>query len=125
MQYEANTPSDYLSIIENDWKKETIENIRNIIKSKAPKIVEGINYKMLSYGDDRGIIFHLNAQKNYVSLYVGDIKKIDPDGSILKGMNLGKGCIRFTKSILIEETQIKEFIARAIYLWNDGEDIGC
>jgi hypothetical protein len=32
---------------------------------------------MLSYSDQRGIVFGLNAQKHYVSLYVGDAKKID------------------------------------------------
>jgi len=125
MQYEVNTPSEYLSTIDDDWRKSTLESIREIIKSQTPKLVEGINYKMLSYSDDRGIIFHLNAQMNYVSLYVGDTKKIDFDGSLLKGLNIGKGCIRFSKSIAVADTKIAEFVERAIYLWNKGEDIGC
>jgi len=125
MQYAVKTPTEYLSTIDNDWRKKTLESIREIIKSQAPELKEGINYKMLSYSDDRGIIFHLNAQMNYVSLYVGDIKKIDIDGSLLKGLNIGKGCIRFSKSIAVADTHIAEFIERTIYLWNEGEDIGC
>jgi len=125
MQYEAKTPTEYLSIIEDDWRKNTLESIREIIKTKAPNLTEGINYKMLSYGDDRGVIFHLNAQKHFVGFYVGDINKIDLDGSLLKGMDMRKGCIRFTKSVVVADTQIKEFITRAVYLWNEGEDIGC
>ncbi len=125
MQYEAKTPAEYLSAIDNDWRKETLEYIREIIKAKAPSFVEGISYKMLSYRDDRGIIFHLNAQKHFVSFYVGDINKIDLDGSLLEGMDMGKGCIRFTKSVVVADTQIGKFIERALYLWNKGEDIGC
>lgn len=35
---------------------------------------------MLNYGvlEDDNYVFALNAQKNYVSLYVGDISKVDP-----------------------------------------------
>ena len=125
MQYAAKTPSEYLSTIDNDWRKNTLESIRKLIKSTAPQLTEGINYKMLSYSDDRGVIFHLNAQKHFVGLYVGNINKIDLDGSLLEGLNIGKGCIRFTKSMTVEKTQIDEFITRAVYLWNEGEDIGC
>jgi uncharacterized protein YdhG (YjbR/CyaY superfamily) len=125
MQYKVETPEAYLTALADDWRKVTLELLRNIILSNSANITEGINYKMLSYRDERGVLFHLNAQKNYVSLYVGDTKKVDIDGSLLKGLNIGKGCIRFTKSINVGNTQISEFIARAIYLWNEGEDIGC
>jgi hypothetical protein len=32
---------------------------------------------MLGYGGQDRFVFHLNAQKGYVSLYVRDIRKID------------------------------------------------
>ena len=80
---------------------------------------------MLSYSDHKGPIFHLNAQKNYVSLYVGDAKKVDPDGSLLKGIDVGKGCLRFKKSVSISETRIDEFIERTVDLWKRGVDIAC
>ena len=125
MQYEAKTPTAYLTALDDDWRQDKLERLRVIIKSKAPDLVEGIQYKMLSYSDDKGVIFHLNAQKNYVSLYVGNAKKIDVDGSLLKGIDVGKGCIRFKKSVTIEDTRIDEFVERAIGLWQQGEDIGC
>lgn len=80
---------------------------------------------MLSYSDERGIIFGLNAQKHYVSLYVGDANKIDTDGTLLKGLNVGKGCIRFSKSTSAAGPKSEEFIARAIGMWNRREDIAC
>jgi uncharacterized protein YdhG (YjbR/CyaY superfamily) len=125
MQYEATTPAEYMTLLEDDWRREKVEDLRALIKTTAPDLVEGIAYKMLSYSDDTGTIFHLNAQKQYVSLYVGDASKVDPDGVLLAGLNVGKGCIRFKKSSSIAETHIDEFVARTIDLRQRGVDIGC
>ena len=124
MQYEATTPSEYLSQLEDDWRKDTLSELRELIIS-SPSIEEGINYKMLSYQDDKGIIFQLNAQKNYVALYVGNASKVDPEGVLLKGIDHGKGCLRFKKSTVVSDTHIDEFIIKALDMWKKGEDIGC
>ena len=123
MQYDVQTPTEYIEALEQDWRKEKLEAIRELLQAKAPELTEGIRYKMLSYGKEP--VFCLNAQKNYVSLYVGDIKKIDPDGNLLEGLNMGKGCIRFTKTIKVEDTNIGEFIERTFNLWKQGVDVGC
>lgn len=125
MQYNVKTPAEYLTVLEDDWRKETLQNLREIILTKAPGINERIQYKMLCYGDENSDLFHLNAQKNYVSLYVGNISKIDSAGELLKGLNKGKGCIRFSKSKVIADTRIDQFIERAIELWHRGKDTGC
>ena len=125
MQYNVQTPAEYLDVLEEDWRKEKLLQIREIILDKAHDFKERINYKMLCYTDENGDLFHLNAQKNYVSLYVGDSSKIDTDGTLLKGLNLGKGCIRFKKSVDIDATKIDEFIEKAVGLWKDGIDVGC
>lgn len=125
MQYDAKTPSEYIKVLNDDWRREKLEEVRELIKSKAPSLSEGINYKMLSYGDKNGNVFHLNAQKHYVSLYVGNVEKIDPDGELLKGINIGKSCIRFNKSLSLSSTRIEEFIERAVQLWKQKADIEC
>jgi len=51
--------------------------------------------------------------------------KIDPDGELLKGINIGKGCIRFNKSLSLSGTRIEEFIERAVHLWKLGVDLEC
>ena len=91
----------------------------------VPKTRWAERFAMLGYSDDKGFVFHLNAQKNYVSLYVGDAKKVDPDGALLSGINVGKGCIRFSKTTPISEAGIGEFVRRAIGMWKRGEDVGC
>lgn len=125
MQYDVKSPTEYINQLEKDWRLEKVQQLRKIIQTKAPKLVEGIHYKMLSYSDAEGVLFQLNAQMNYVSFYVGDIKKIDPEGILLKGLNLGKGCVRFKKSINITETRIDEFIERIMGMRKEGEDFDC
>ena len=117
---------EFLDKLENDWKKEKLTEIRQLIL-KYPQLKESMNYGMLSYGSETQgePLFHLNAQKNYVSLYVGDISKIDPNKSLLKGLNLGKGCIRISKTKNISETGLQDFIKKAVDLWLAGIDTSC
>lgn len=125
MQYDVKTPAEYMGALEDDWRRETLTALRQLIKKGAPELTEAIKYKMLSYEDDRGQVFALNAQKAYVSLYVGNADKVDPGGLLLADLSRGKGCIRFRKSNRVEETRIDEFITRAASLRRDGQDIGC
>ena len=125
MQSDATTPDDFLTSLDSDWRRQTLEQIRAIIQREAADLDESMHYKMLGYSADGEFIFHLNVQKSYVSLYVGDISKIDPDGALLDGLDLGKGCIRFKASTSVPETQIDVFIARTIECWRRGEDVSC
>lgn len=125
MQYDVNTPEEYIEALDPDWRLKKLQYLRKLIKNAAPEVEECINYKMLGYKLGNEFVFHLNSQKNYVSFYVGDSSKVDPDGGLLKGLNLGKGCIRFTKSIDITATRMDEFIKKAIILFKQGVDIDC
>lgn len=125
MLYDVKSPEEYLKQLDNDWRREKLENLRDLIKSKAPDLTEDIHWKMLGYGKNDDRVFHLNVQKQYVSLYVGNTDKIDPDGKLLEGIDVGKGCIRFKKSTAIENTRIDEFIEKTIKLWKAGQDVDC
>jgi len=125
MQYEAETPTEYVEKLENDWRKEKLQQVREIIKTHGPDLNEGIEYKMLSFGNDEKNIFYLNAQRVYVSLYVGDINKVKNAQELLKDFDIGKGCIRIKKSVEIPETDLEEFIKRTIEVWRTGGDTDC
>ncbi|WP_233880081.1 iron chaperone [Virgibacillus halodenitrificans] len=125
MQYEAKTSDEYLNLLEEDWRKEKLLTIRQMILKYAPELEEVIRYKMLNYGINDNYVFALNAQKHYVSLYVGTIDKVDDAETLLAGYNYGKGCIRVRKSIIIEDTGLKQFIHKTINMWREGEDISC
>ena len=123
MQYQVNTPEEYLAALAEDWRKEKLLEVWNLLEAEGPELQTGIQFKMLSFADDRGTVFNLNAQANYVSFYVGDTKKVDASGETLQGFNMGKGCIRIKKTNDVE--QLRSFIRLAIEKRKAGEDIGC
>lgn len=125
MQYHVNTADAYLDVLADDWRKETLLQVREILHTKAPELTEEIQFKMLSYSLNGQVLFHLNAQKHYVSLYVGNAHKIDADGELLDGLDVGKGCIRLKKSTAVSDTRLPEFVERALSLWQEGQDIRC
>lgn len=125
MQYDAKDAKEYLELLKEDWRKEKLLEVRQMILAYGPELEESIRYKMLNFGKDEEYPFALNAQKNYVSLYVGTIDKIDNAHTLLKPFNCGKGCIRITKSINLKDTNLDEFIKTTIEMWRAGEDIDC
>lgn len=125
MQYEVDTPEQYLGALEDDWRRETLLALRRLILGLAPGYTECIRYKMLCYDDAEGPVLALNAQKGYVSLYTGDARKVDPDGELLEGLDCGKGCIRFRKSRKVEDTKIDRFIEKVVEIRARGGDVGC
>ena len=125
MQYNVKTPVEYLKHLETDWRKEKLQLVRGLILKHGSDLNENIEYKMLAFGKNAKNIFHLNAQKNYVSLYVGTIKKVENGEELLKDFDIGKGCIRIKKSINISETQLEVFIKKTIDYWGHGGNIDC
>lgn len=125
MQYDVNNPSEYIKSLDVDWRKEKLQELREIILKQDSAIQETINYKMLCFKLNDSVLFHLNAQRGYVSLYCGNTKKIDPEGKLLAGLSIGKGCIRFSKTKDISQTRIEDFIKQAVSLLKEGKDIAC
>lgn len=125
MQYEASTPQQYLDILDEDWRTEKLKYVRDLILTHGPDLEEGIEYKMLSYGIGKNKAFHLNAQKGYVSLYVGNIDKIEDARSMLEPFDMGKGCIRMKKRLDLKHTELEAFISKALSFWKAGGDIDC
>ena len=125
MLYDAKTPEEYLEVLEDDWRKEKLSEVRALIKKNGPGWVEGIDYKMLSYKYKGNIIFCLNAQKDYVSFYVGDIDKVENGRRLLKEFNMGKGCIRIKKSLDLHSSNLGEFITNTVDVWEKGGETDC
>lgn len=125
MNYGAKTPNEYFEKLEPDWRKEKLEQVRHMIMFSDPSLIEGMEYKMLSYGTEEEIIFHLNAQSAYVSLYVGNIEKAENAQGLLKDFDTGKGCIRIKKKNELDKTKLGEFINRVIEICKKGGNVDC
>lgn len=125
MQYSATTPQAYLEQLEADWRKDTLSTIRAMLLALSPALKEEIEYKMLAYQLKDRSIFHLNAQKQYVSLYVGNIEKVPDSDELLKGLKRGKGCIRITKGVNLPDTGLGTFIKNVVELYESGGESDC
>ena len=82
VQYKANSPDAYLNEIDDDWRKERLLEIRQAIFELVPAVGEDIGYGMLRFAREGDVFCHLNAQKSFVRLYLGDVARLDPDGKI-------------------------------------------
>ena len=125
MLYDVETPKEYIKCLEEDWRLDKLQSLRKLIKKNVPKVKEIINYKMLAFSYNGDNIFHLNAQKNYVGLYVCNTKRVDKDGSLLKGIDCGKGCIRFKKTTEINPENMKQLIENAVHISDQGIKSDC
>jgi len=125
MQYRASTPDEYIGKLENDWRKKKLQQLRIMILESDSSLIEGIEHNMLSYGNTTESVFHLNAQKHYVSLYVGNVEAI-PDGRrLLQNFDVGKGCIRVKKTNELPNPNLRKFLKAVVKAWIAGEDVGC
>ncbi|MEO9826765.1 MAG: DUF1801 domain-containing protein [Paracoccaceae bacterium] len=96
MIYEATTPEDYLSVQDDDWRKERLLTIRDVFLA-VPGATEGMQYKMLHYAVGDISLGLLNAQRAYVAIYMDDLTVLDPDGNLRNGLDCGKSCVRVKK----------------------------
>lgn len=125
MLYDVKTPAEYLDILPQDWRREKLLEVRDMIMKTGPELTEGISYKMLAYTYNGDVIFCLNAQKAYVSLYVGNVDKVESGRALLKGFDLGKGCIRIKKSVDLQQSHLEKFITGTIDVWRKGGETDC
>lgn len=96
MQYDAATPEAYLDMLDEDWRKERLLLIREMFLA-IPDIEEIVSYKMLGYRRGERAFAHLNAQKGFVGVYLGELEKLDPESAIRGRMSCGKTCLRIRK----------------------------
>ena len=97
MQYDVETPAAYLDALADDWRKEKLLAVRETMRAAVPGLAEGIAYKMLEYRLNGEVFAHLNAQKAYVGVYLGDLSQLDPEGEIVSALDAGKSCVRLKK----------------------------
>lgn len=120
MQYEANSPEDYIKQVPED-RQAALKKLRKIIKDNLPKdFEEGMIYKMIGYYVPHSVYpdgYHCDpktplpfmsfaSQKNSVNLYHSGIyaKKELHDWFVSeypkhckRKLDMGKSCIRFKR----------------------------
>lgn len=83
----------YLASLPPD-RRAALETIRALMRKTAPDAVEAIYYGLPFYKLN-GPLYGFASQKHYMSLYVIEIEVLERHKAELKGLSLGKSCIRF------------------------------
>lgn len=104
----AESVDDFLNKID-ETRKSDMSKLRKIIKKTLPKAKESMLYGMPSYEVDGAGVVAFNSQKNYMSFYV-DSEAVKKNKDLLKGLNCGKSCIRFTSIEKLPETTIVKIL---------------
>ena len=80
-------------------RQSTLNDLRALVRSSVPGVVETMDYNMPTYVDSKGnVICAFASQKNYISFYMTDTDIVEKHKSSLQGLNCGKSCIRFKGS---------------------------
>jgi len=97
MQSKAKDVDTYIDEVPEE-RREAISKLRMLCNEILDGYEESMEYGMPSYklsGGEVEIAFA--SQKNYISLYILKEPVMDANRHLLEGLNLGKGCIRYTK----------------------------
>ena len=97
MQSKTKIVDDYLKEVPEE-RQEAIAKLRELCLEHLVGYEESMEYGMPSYKPEGGEIeVAFASQKNYISFYVLKEDVLDAQREALKGINLGKGCVRYTK----------------------------
>ncbi len=95
MKSEANTVGDYLLEIP-EKRIRALNKLRQLCLKYLPEYEESMMYKMPSYKRDGQVEVAFASQKQHISIYFLKHEVMLNNKEQLKGLNHGKGCIRFS-----------------------------
>lgn len=104
--------TEYLAHVP-DERLPKITAIISLIKQLYPAAVESMKYKMPTFEYQNGWVAVAN-QKNYVSLYTCSAEHLVEFKSKHPNIKTGKGCINFTASVDIPESDLAAVITSAM-----------
>ena len=110
MQSKAITVNDYLKEVPSE-RLEAIKKIRKLCREELKGYKESMRYGMPSYGKNEMVEVAFNSQKNYIALYILKTEVVKKHREDLKGISVGKGCIRYTKSEKIDFAVVRKMLS--------------
>ena len=111
MQSDAKKVDEYLTEVP-EARRQALERLRQLCQDTLNGYEESMEYGMPSYkvpGSEVEVAFA--SQKNYISLYVLKEAVLNEFRPALAGLNLGKGCVRYTQPEKIDFEVIEQLLA--------------
>jgi uncharacterized protein YdhG (YjbR/CyaY superfamily) len=117
MQSKATTVDEYLKEVPTERLK-ALTQIRELCRKKLKGYVEIMRYGGPCYEKDNIVEVGFASQKNFISLYILKTDVMEQYRDQLKGISVGKGCIRYTKPEKIDFSLILKMLAGTFRLTN-------
>ncbi len=111
MQSTAKNVSEYLDEVPAE-RATALAKLRDLCLASLLNFEESMVYGMPSYSRNQTVEVAFASQKNYISLYIlrTDVMNAHSDLLNVKGVNLGKGCIRYSRSERIDFTVVESML---------------
>ena len=109
MQSQATEVQQYLKEVPAE-RLETLQQLRELCQLTLVGYEESMAYGMPSYSKHGVVEVAFASQKNYISLYILKEPVLAQHRPSLTGLNLGKGCIRYSKPEKIDFGLVKQLL---------------
>ena len=109
MVSEAKNVTDYLKEVPEKRKK-ALQHIRKLFKEILIGYEESMSYKLPSYKWNGLPEAGFASQKNHICVYFAIHEVMLSNKELLKGLNHGKGCIRYSNPDKIDFEIIKKLL---------------
>jgi uncharacterized protein YdhG (YjbR/CyaY superfamily) len=109
MTSDAKNVTDYLKDVP-EKRKAALTKLRQLCKEVLKGYEEVIAYGLPSYKKDNGVEIGFASQKNQICFYVAVHQVMLDNKELLKGLNHGKGCIRYSNPDKIDFELIRKLL---------------
>ncbi|MFQ5434109.1 MAG: iron chaperone [Anaerolineae bacterium] len=119
MQSQAKNVDAYLNEVPTE-RMAALKQLREMCLSTLDGYAESMRYGMPSYAKDGTVEVAFASQKNYISFYILKEEVFNRYRPALKGLDLGKGCIRYSKPEKIDFDIVEKLL---VDMLNSNADI--
>ena len=109
MQSEAKDVNQYLQEVPSE-RLDALKHLRKLCLDTLDGYEEQMAYGMPSYVKDGTVEVAFASQKNHISVYILKEDVFNRYRDKLKGVSLGKGCIRYSKPEKINFTIVEKLL---------------
>jgi uncharacterized protein YdhG (YjbR/CyaY superfamily) len=113
MQSQANDVQQYLKEVPAE-RLEALQQLRELCQATLDGYDESMEYGMPSYSKNGVVEVAFASQKNYISLYILKEPVLEKHRPSLQGLNLGKGCIRYSKPEKMDFDLVKRLLEETL-----------
>jgi len=109
MQSDAVSVEEYIAQAP-EARRAALEVLRRLCREELPGFAEEMRYGMPSYIRNQVVEISFASQKHYISLYVLRQAALRANGERLRGLSVGKGCIRFRRPEQIDPALVSALL---------------